>query len=453
MALGSDIVVLVPGITGSVLERNGKEVWGTSSGAVLRGLLSGGQTVQDLRLGDDPPDVDDLGDGVEATRLVGDVHLFPKLWRIDGYTKVAKRLQQRLRLQPGETYFELPYDWRRDNRVAARKLERQTAAWLGQRRQTHPDAKAVFIAHSMGGLICRYFIEALGGAKDTRALVTFGTPFRGSLNALDSLVNGVEKLDLLDLTELTRSFTSIYQLLPIYPCYDDGGTNLIRLKDAAELPAIDIARVRAADEFHREIERAVDANQDAAGSGVVRYAIKPVVGIEQPTGQSARPAGNRVEILQSRDGVDEFGDGTVPRPSATPIEEGEGQAAFAASRHASLQNSDAVLTHVHGVLTEPRDLGQVRAVGSPTTLALDVDDIFLADEPVRFAVRASAPGEPLEAVIASTESRAEEVVPLPATNDEWREAEHAPFPAGTYRLTIRGDPTRVEPVVDVFAVA
>ena len=453
MALGSDIVVLVPGITGSVLERNGREVWGPSSGAVLRGLFSGGQTVEDLRLDDDPPDVDDLGDGVEATHLVGDVHLFPKLWRIDGYTKVARRLQQRLRLQPGETYFELPYDWRRDNRVAARKLERQTADWLRQRRQTYPDAKAVFVAHSMGGLICRYFIEVLGGAKDTRALVTFGTPFRGSLNALDSLVNGVEKLHLLDLTELTRSFTSIYQLLPIYPCYDDGGTELIRLRDAAELPTIDIARVRAADQFHREIEHAVRANQDAAGAGVVRYAIKPVVGIEQPTGQSARLAGNRVEILRSRDGTDEFGDGTVPRVSATPIEEGEEQAAFAAARHASLQNSDAVLTHVHGVLTEPRDLGAVKAVGVATTLSLDVDDIFVADESVRFAVRASAPGEPLEAVIASTESGTEEVVPLPATNDEWRQAEHQPLPAGTYRLTIRGDPTRVEPVVDVFAVA
>ena len=56
-------------------------------------------------------------------------------------------------------------------------------------------------------------------------------------------------------------------------------------------------------------------------------------------------------------------------------------------------------------------------------------------------------------MIASTESGTEEVVPLPATDDEWRQAEHQPLPAGTYRLTIRGDPTRVEPVVDVFAVA
>jgi len=452
MALSSDIVVLVPGITGSVLERDGKEVWGTSAGAVLRGLVSGGRTVQDLRLADDPHDVDDLGDGVAATRLIGDVHLFPKLWKIDGYTKVAKRLQQRLRLQPGVTYFEFPYDWRRDNRVSARKLKRQTEAWLGRRRQAHPDAKAVFVAHSMGGLICRYFIEVLGGAKDTRALITFGTPYRGSLNALDSLVNGVEKLNLLDLTELSRSFTSIYQLLPIYPCYDQGGGELLRLKDSTRLPRIDIERVRAADGFHREIEQAVGENQDAVGDSVMRYAIKPVVGIEQPTAQSARLAGDRVELLRSYQGADDSGDGTVPRVSATPIEAGEEQAVLAATRHASLQNADAVLAHVYGVLTAPRDLGQFKAVGAPTTVSLDLDDVFLASEPVRFAVRTSVPGERLEAIIANTESAVERLVPIPPSDDEWREVEHAPLSPGAYRLTLRGDETRVEPVVDVFAV-
>src|SRR5919204_510633 len=97
----ADVVVLIPGITGSVLERNGREVWGASMRAVLRGLFSRGQSVQDLMLDGDDPAVDDLGDGVRATRLVDDVHLFPGLWTIDGYTKVARRLTQRLRLVPG----------------------------------------------------------------------------------------------------------------------------------------------------------------------------------------------------------------------------------------------------------------------------------------------------------------------------------------------------------------
>ena len=234
MTLESDIVVLIPGVTGSVLERNGKDVWAASAGAVLRGLFSGGGSIQDLRLEDDPPDVDDLGDGVEATRLVGDVHIFPGSGRSTATPRSRSASSRRLKLCPARTYFELPYDWRRDNRVAARKLERELETWLGRRRRTHPDAKVVLVAHSMGGLIARYFVEVLGGAANTRALVTFGTPYRGSLNALDSLVNGVEKMRALDMTELTRSFTSIYQLLPIYPCYSESdGSAPIRLKEAS----------------------------------------------------------------------------------------------------------------------------------------------------------------------------------------------------------------------------
>jgi hypothetical protein len=305
----------------------------------------------------------------------------------------------------------------------------------------------------MGGLVARYFIEVLGGWQDTRALVTFGTPYRGSLNALDSLVNGVRKFHFFDLTGLLRSFTSVYQLLPIYPCYDDGRGTLIRLKEANELPGlVDLTRVRDADAFHREIEQAVTDNQSAVGRE--RYAIHPIVGIEQPTNQTGRRAGDQIELLRSRYDVDEMGDGTVPRVSATPIEAGEDRAAFAATRHASLQNADAVLAHIHGVLTKPRDLGQIKAVGAPTTLSLDVDDIFLTDEPVHFAVRPSAAGEPLEAVIEEGDTRVQHAaIPIPPTDDEWRQVEVPPLAAGAYRLIVRGDPTRVEPVVDVFVTA
>jgi hypothetical protein len=35
----------------------------------------------------------------------------------------------------------------------------------------------------MGGLVARYYLEVLGGWEKCRALFTFGTPHRGSLNA------------------------------------------------------------------------------------------------------------------------------------------------------------------------------------------------------------------------------------------------------------------------------
>jgi len=457
MADFTDIVVLIPGITGSVLERNGREVWGASAAAVLHGLLSGGRSIQDLLLENDDPALDDLGDGVRATRLVDDVHLFPGLWTIDGYTKVAERLCQRLKLEPGVSYFTLPYDWRRDNRVAARRLQRESAVWLAARRKKHPDAKMVLVAHSMGGLVSRYFLEVLSGWRDVRTLVSFGTPYRGSLNAVDTIINGARKLNLLDLTDLSRSFTAIYQLLPTYRCFDNGDGTLVKLSDVASLPRLDRShhdRIRAAEGFHREIEKAVAANQAEAGANVVRYGIRPIVGMEQPTSQTAVRAADGVTLVRARHGEDEGGDGTVPRVSATPFEAGEAQAAFAAARHGSLQNTDAVLSHIFGVLTTPRDLGQLRATGAPTTLSLDVDDIFAANEPIRFAVRPSDAGVALDAVIEKVDRpAARQIVHIPATDAGWQHREVPPLPAGVYRITVQGNPAIVEAVSDVFGVA
>ncbi|HEX9643208.1 MAG TPA: hypothetical protein VGC11_04320, partial [Acidimicrobiia bacterium] len=217
-----DVVVLLPGILGSVLERHGREVWALTPGAAFRALLSLGGSIESLRLDDDDPEADDLGDGVAATRVLPDLHLVPGLWKIDGYTAISRALHDRFDLVDGANYFEFPYDWRRDNRVHGRRLARQAHDWLAawRARSGNDDARLVLLAHSMGGLVARTFLELYGGWQETRTLITFGTPYRGSLNALDFLANGLRR-GLgpvgVDLTEFLRSLTSVYQLLPIYP--------------------------------------------------------------------------------------------------------------------------------------------------------------------------------------------------------------------------------------------
>src|SRR4051794_36481208 len=114
-----DLVVLLPGISGSVLAKDGRELWGTTFGAIGRAILTGGGSIHELTMGADDPNIDDLGDGISAPILVPDLHIIPGLWKIDGYTKIARRLIADLALRPGSNYFEFPYDWRRDNRVAA----------------------------------------------------------------------------------------------------------------------------------------------------------------------------------------------------------------------------------------------------------------------------------------------------------------------------------------------
>jgi pimeloyl-ACP methyl ester carboxylesterase len=192
-----DVVVLLPGITGSVLQRDGKDIWAPSPGALLRGLASFGRSVKklELKVTDDDWKAPDLGDGVVATRLMPDVHLLPGFWKIDGYTAIQDFLLNTFDLTSGVNYHPFPYDWRRDNRAAADKLNQESEGWLRSWRQQsgHEGAQLILIAHSMGGLVARYFVEALEGWRNTRAVVTFGTPYYGSLNAVDFLVNGFDK--------------------------------------------------------------------------------------------------------------------------------------------------------------------------------------------------------------------------------------------------------------------
>ena len=443
----ADVVVLLPGITGSVLrDSRGRDLWAPTAGAAARALVTLGRSLTDLELRDE-----DASDGVTAPMMIPDLHLIPGLWKIDGYSKVSGYLQRQFAVTPGRNFFAFPYDWRRDNRVAARRLKDQTDRWLWEWRRESPDAKLILVGHSMGGLVARYFLECLEGWRDTRRLVTFGTPYRGSLNALSFLAHGVRKrlgpVPVLDLSRLLRSFPSIYQLLPIYPCFDPGDGKLIRVSEAVELPNVDPERARAADAFHREIERAVTAHLDDEVYRRGRYTTHPIVGTFQTTLLSARRFGDGVECLATYPGSEPDGDGTVPRVSATPIEFAHEEGAmFAAERHGSLQHNDAVLVQLAGLLSG-QDTSRVRAGADA---GLELDDAFGPGEPVAFRFRAADPMAPLTALVTAAETGTEVARLELGAAGEWRGGELAPPAPGTYRLTLAGE--GVEPVTDTFVV-
>jgi hypothetical protein len=453
----TDLLIFLPGITGSVLQHNKKDVWALTTESIGGALTSLGQNLEALELKDDPQDVEDLGDGVVATGLFPDVHLIPGFSKIDGYSGVRAALSQRLKLDGAQNYIEFPYDWRRDNRVSARKLARLVPAWLDQWKKAsgNADAKVVFIAHSMGGLVARYYLECLEGWRYARKLITFGTPYRGSVNALDFLSNGYAKtfagFNVADLSALMRSFTSVYQLLPRYPCVEMDGV-MRRPGEVSGLPNIDPAKAATGLAFHRELEQAICAN---AGSKEYKaYALHPIVGIDQPTKQSARIRAGRLEPFNQLNGTDGSGDGTVPRLSAFPLgctredDEAFGRAAFYVSGiHGSLQNLPQVVTQVSYVLLEPKFEGFRPA---SEAFSLGVDDAYLVGEPIR--IRCDAGTMACEGLLIVEEAATGQQVfkrnLVPQSNEP---VSVGALPAGTYRAALEAGGRRL--ISDVFLVS
>ena len=122
--------MVLPGILGSTLARDGQEAWAPSAGVVWQAIRSFGASIQSLTLptdlGDDHP-----GDGVEPLALMPDLHLLPGLWSANiGYSRLLDWLTQRFTLVPPDpkdpakpaNLLPFAYDWRLSNRYNARRL-------------------------------------------------------------------------------------------------------------------------------------------------------------------------------------------------------------------------------------------------------------------------------------------------------------------------------------------
>lgn len=450
------VIVLLPGILGSVLKKDGKTIWGYSASSLAGTLLSGGAKMHEaLALPEDPVEVDDLGDGIIADALMPDLHLLPGFWKIDGYSTIIKALEARFDITQQENFFVFPYDWRRDNRVAARQLARQSPDWLQQWRDKsgNPDAQLIIMAHSMGGLVSRHFLEVLEGWKNTKALITFGTPYRGSLNALDVLANGLRKgpRNFLDMTALIQQLTSVYQLLPIYKAYDPGDGTLVRVGEVSGIPNVNADRAAQALKFHQEIQAAVTTNQQVDQYRRQGYSIHPIVGLAQTTQQSARFKTDGVDLSTQIQGQELTGDGTVPRVSAIPIElSNNSSAMFAATQHGSLQNAEAVLAHLEGILSGfELDLGDFK---KGYTVSVDVEDLFFSGEVVRLKANSAKEDTELIATLwQSGEEKPMAIQSMASLAKGNHETTFETLPPGSYRVQVTG--REIETASDAFAVA
>jgi Lecithin:cholesterol acyltransferase len=470
-----DLVVILPGILGTVLQKDNQDLWAISTGVVGSFLANKNKFLNDLQLQQDDPDAEDLGDGIKAVRLLEDVSIVPGLIKVDGYTGTTRMItenfsqvtQGNIYLDPDDrpaNFYHFPYDWRRDNRAAAKTLQRLLNKRLKCWREHtgNPNAKVILLAHSMGGLVSRYYLEVLGGWTDCKALFTFGTPYRGSLSAVDFLANGYKKA-FLDLTQVMRSLTSIYQLMPRYKALQIGNDFHRIAESPVDLPNIDRVKALDALRFHNEIDDAADVNWQ---NMVYRNSCVtcPIVGIVQPTKQSAELVNGVITTsevlptwLSNRPNLGD-GDGTVPQVSAIPAQMKDvdilALADYITESHGALQNQPntllnllkriqstqtASLEDARGGLeaVAPRGIHGVQGIG------LVLDDLYLVNEPIVMSAKVGA-GAAFNALTAEISCVSQETPTIvrnfEAKNDGWVLTTEN-LAAGTYRVKVQTDNT------------
>lgn len=448
-APSTDLVVVLPGIMGSTLSRDGRPVWALTPGALVRAIRVFGDQIGRLRLpdgiGDEHP-----GDGVEPSGLMADLHVLPGLWTpVKGYDVLVDHLRrlgyrEGTDTEPGNL-LPVPYDWRLSNRHNGRRLGRLVEPALERWRAQggrFAQARLVFVAHSMGGLVARWYIEREGGAELTRKLVTLGTPYRGAAKALVQLVNGVPSgLGRLapDLTALARSMPSMYQLMPEYACVT-GEPELRRTVDLS-LPDLPTSMVTDAMTFHTDLRTAEEAR------AAVTDMTHAIVGSAQPTWTTVSLSGGVATPIETYRDRQLYGDSTVPLTGGVRAGVALDSPLLrrVADKHGNLQRNQASLDEIEGILT-----GQDVVVRAGTTTVPEVraPELLLAGEPLVVELELATNSALL--VTVTDEHDAVVDTRVPRLTGGTGAATFDPLPPGGYTVTVSGS-SPASPVAPVTA--
>ncbi|MEO8753363.1 MAG: CHAT domain-containing protein [Casimicrobiaceae bacterium] len=182
------IVVVLPGIMGSLLDVNGARVW-MDIGALNRGRM------ESLAID---------ATGVAATGLIE-----------DAYASMIAFLERTHEVVP------FPFDWRLSLRDEAKRLAGALGPWLDEAdRRGQPLS---IIAHSLGGLLARVMIadhpktwERIIGKPQGR-LLQLGTPNGGSYSIPLMLVGREETVQKLALLDIKHTLTYLLGLIAAFP--------------------------------------------------------------------------------------------------------------------------------------------------------------------------------------------------------------------------------------------
>jgi hypothetical protein len=248
-------VIVIPGILGSKLRDrdSGAIVWGAFAGAYANPTKPDGARLVALPMRESASLVD-LRDDVEPRGVLDRVRVsllglpfeqqaylyILSTLGVGGYRDQTLGEAGAIHYPAGHfTCFQFDYDWRRDNAENARRLgefiaEKKayiTAELMRRHGKLQRPVKFDVIAHSMGGLLLRYYLRygvqplpadgslpplTWAGTADVEKAVLVATPNAGSVEAFRELVEGAHFSFLLPdyPPAVLGTMPSLYELLP-----------------------------------------------------------------------------------------------------------------------------------------------------------------------------------------------------------------------------------------------
>jgi pSer/pThr/pTyr-binding forkhead associated (FHA) protein len=293
-ATGSEVlkpVVIVPGLMGSELWSGNDQVWPNLKRIFVHPDL--------LAISERRP--------LEARRILQQVVIVPNLFKKDKYNRLGNYLEEGLGYERGKNLLEFAYDWRQDNRVSARHLANAIDEW--QRRSRDAARPITIVAHSMGSLVSRYYVEHLGGKEKVERMIFLGGPHHGAPQAIGALFFGPKLLPFglvgERLRDVVANFPAMYQLLPTYSCgVDQAGERINVLADEMWISERQRALLRDARKFRKEL----GTRSSVPAICIFGYGLRTITGVSVHRGSE-----RNWEKVQLSTGQ---GDDMVPEPSA-----------------------------------------------------------------------------------------------------------------------------------------
>ena len=296
---------------------------------------------------------------------------------------VYESIVEELREEVTEQTYVFTYDWRKDNRLSAKrlgdfvKLVLTKAQTHARQREEDIPKKVSLVGHSMGGLVIKWYVTQI--LKDQAVskidkIITIATPYRGSLKAIEALLPGARNFFGVEaqkaMRKASRTLPGVYQLLPswegaVVDKHTGRRVNIFK-KDSWQENLIEKMEKIGKDFFQAMLDDA-KAFTDVVKKDYkadIREGFYCIYGTESETWRQVevdRADGNR--FCFDEVGEDEDGDGTVHKLSsyekvkaAGYFEDSKKLIDVVGGQHAKMPTHSAVQDYIVGLFTESKYL-------------------------------------------------------------------------------------------------